>query len=72
MSATEQALCERWNREHQVGTPVRVWPGPRAADAPSEDSTTRSEAWVLGGHTAVVMVRGRAGAVALSHVAALR
>lgn len=60
-----------WNRRNPVGTPVVAFPGAR----PSVDecvtglfTATRTEAWVLGGHTAVVMVKGYSACIATSHV----
>lgn len=55
---------------HPTGTPVLAWPGARDADLETFIRTrTRSAAWVLvGDHTAVVMVDGIAGAIALSHI----
>lgn len=49
-----------------VGTPVQYWPGLREGDG--IESVTRSEVWMLGGHTPVVMVEGYAGGIALTHV----
>ncbi|MGW2223890.1 hypothetical protein [Streptomyces formicae] len=55
-----------FNAGHPVGTPVTAYPGAR--NEQGLDTTTRSEAWVLGGHTAVVMVDGYAGGIALTHI----
>ena len=57
---------EWFNEVCPVGTPVIYWPGEREGDG--RKSTTRSAAWLLGGHTPVVMVDGYAGGIALSHV----
>ena len=57
---------EQFNVHHPVGTPVLYWPGLREGDG--RESVTRSEAWLMGGHTPVVMVEGYAGGIALSHV----
>lgn len=57
----EQADVDNWNAQHPVGTEVRVmrdFGGPVI-------TKTRSEAWMLGGHTAVVMLEGISGAYAL-------
>lgn len=53
---------EGFNRAHAIGTKVlyRSYPG-----ATHRATQTRSEAWVLGGHTPVVMIEGTAGGVAL-------
>lgn len=60
--------AERFNQENPVGSPVRYWPGARVGDG--RPSKTRTPAWVMGGHTAVVSVEGYAGGIALSHVTA--
>jgi hypothetical protein len=55
-----------WNRRHGVGALVKyhriIGEGEGVA------TKTRSEAWVLSGHTAVVMVEGVSGCVALEAV----
>ena len=61
-------LLKSWNAAHTTGTPVgyfRVKP-PRTAE---DVVTTRtvSEAWLMGGHTAVLQVKGIVGGVALTH-----
>jgi hypothetical protein len=54
----------KWNTEHKVGTEVLV-----TRDNGTEDRTfTRSEAWVLGSHSAVVQLSGEAGCFLLSRV----
>ena len=58
--------AEEWNARHPVGTPVLFWPMGRNEDG--RVSHTRSTAWVLGGHTPVVMCDGKAGGIALTHV----
>ena len=59
-----KAQAEVWNARHPSGTEVNVkldngdiWP-----------TKTRSEAWVLGDHTAVVMLEGRSGGYLLERV----
>lgn len=51
-----------FNAIHRVGTPVSYKAHPSADPV---TTTTRSEAWVLGGHTAVVLIAAGAGCVAL-------
>lgn len=65
----EQKLVDEWNRRHPVGTSVRRYKyiNPNREAEPVLTKTT-SAAWVLGGHTAVVMVEGKAGCVALASV----
>jgi hypothetical protein len=60
-----QRIVDQWNEEHPVGTTVRYW--PVRGDDECDVTATRSEAWLLGGHTPVVMIDGRAGGVALDH-----
>lgn len=62
-----EETCAEFNSRVPVGTAVVFW--PTAREGHGRPSRTRSEAWVLGGHTAVVMVEGHTGGVALSHVA---
>lgn len=49
-----------------VGSEVVYWPGEREGEG--RPSKTRTEAWLLGGHTPVVMVEGYPGGIALTHV----
>jgi hypothetical protein len=56
----------QFNRVCPVGSPVLYWPGDRRDEG--RRSVTRSEAWLLGGHTPVVMVDGYSGGIALTHV----
>lgn len=69
-TTTNQQAVDRFNDLAPVGTPVLYWPGTRVG--PGRRSVTRSAAWLLGGHTPVVMVDGYPGGVALSHVEADR
>lgn len=63
---TMQAAVDWWNRDNPVGTPVDFWPGFR--EGPGRRTVTRSVAWVMPSGSAVVMVEGYAGAIALTHV----
>ena len=60
-----EAQCADWNRQYPVGTTVEYF----ARMNPLEESrglyTTRSEATVLGGHTAVIWLDNKSGCVAL-------
>lgn len=58
----QQALCDAW--KYPEGTPVRV----RKDDGAVLETKTRSEAWMLGGHTAVIMVEGISGCYSLERV----
>lgn len=57
---------DSWNKNHDVGVKVVV-----TKDDGEVETITRSEAWVLGDHSAVVMVKGISGAYALERVKAL-
>lgn len=48
-----------------IGTPVTYWPGFR--EGPGIKSITRSNVWHMSG-TPVVLVQGRAGGIALTHI----
>lgn len=65
-SAKLERVVADWNRRHGVGALVKyhriIGEGEGVA------TKTRSEAWVLSGHTAVVMVEGVSGCVALEAV----
>lgn len=63
----EEQFVREWNADHPIGTPIRFWPLSRGED-PVYHGRTRSEAWLLGGHSAVVLTTNYSGAVALSHV----
>jgi hypothetical protein len=67
LMARLQSEVERFNRNYPVGTPVRYWPTNDRRGGFVE-TTTRTEAYVLSGHTAVVFLAGRSGCVALTHV----
>ena len=60
-----EAQCAEWNANHPVGTKVEYF----AVMHPHRDSRgiyeTRSEATILGGHTAVIWLDGKSGCVAL-------
>jgi len=57
-----QRQVDDWNRQYPIGTPVRV----TKDDGKVTVTKTRSAAWAMGGHTAVVMVDGIAGGYLLS------
>lgn len=61
-----QAEIDRFNEKCPVGSRVRYWTGLREGEG--VESKTRSEAHVLGKHTAVVWVEGHSSCIALSHV----
>ena len=59
----EQSV-ENWNAMYPVGTSVNLTNDM----GETEETKTRSEAWVLGGHTAVVLVEGRSGGYLLDRI----
>ncbi|MFG2307639.1 hypothetical protein ACGFS9_02950 [Streptomyces sp. NPDC048566] len=67
---TPAAAVQLWNARYPIGTPVTAYPGVRPEEGEGERlaTRTRSEAQVLGGHTAVVWVDGHGACIALSHV----
>ena len=56
-----------WNASHPVGTPVMRYKLIEPLREGNE-TKTRSEAWIMGGHSAMVMVDGVAGGVCLESV----
>lgn len=65
--ASQQTLADEFNRRCPVGGHVNVL----RDNGQTLTTRTRSEAQVLGGHTAVVFVEGIAGAYLLSRVLVL-
>lgn len=61
-----EAVAAAFNDRHPIGSPVFAFPGTREGGAIV--TCTRSVAWVMGGHTAVVKVHGHAGGIALTHI----
>jgi len=55
-----------WNLAHPKGTHVRYW--PVMGDDAYVETQTRSSAWELGSGSGVVLVNGRTGGIALSHL----
>lgn len=53
-----------FNQRYPVGTPVAV----RRDDGKSIVTATRSEAWIMSGHSAVIMVDGISGGYLLDRV----
>lgn len=62
-----EAAAAKWNTKHPVGTPVTRY---KLIDPLREgnETRTRSEAWVMGGHSVMVMVEGVSGGVLLESV----
>lgn len=61
------AMVNNWNSKHPEGTEVNV----RLDNGEVMKSKTRSIAWMLGGHTPVILVEGISGAYALERVTAI-
>jgi len=68
MSKKPQKAVDEFNAEHPIGTPVLFWPWTKSG--PGRESETRTPAWVMGGHSAMVSVEDYAGGIALTHVEA--
>lgn len=60
-------LVTDWNANYPVGTPVTRYKLIKPLREPQE-TRTRSAAWLMGGHTAMVMVEGVAGGVMVESV----
>jgi hypothetical protein len=65
VSANDKVAATFHGTGWTIGTPVTYWPGLREGDGIK--SVTRSNVWDLGGRP-VVMVRGAAGGIALTHI----
>jgi len=59
---------ENWNGKHGINTEVIV----QLDDGTLLPTRTTSEAWLLGGHTAVIKVEGISGAYRLDRIAAIK
>lgn len=62
----QQKLVDEWN-VNPIGTAVTRFKRVNPLREP-EETKTRSEAWLMGGHTAMVMVENVAGGVAIDSV----
>lgn len=60
------AIVQDWNRRNPVGTAVRFWTGTR--EGQGKTGLTTSVAYLLSGHTPVVLIDTASGCVALTHV----
>lgn len=60
----QRELVIEWNRLNHEGVKVNV----RKDDGSTLETITRSQAWLMGGHTAVVLVDGIAGGYSLERV----
>lgn len=60
-----QEQCEEFNARFPVGTKVKYW---EVLGHPEfKIYITRSQAFILNGHTACIFLEGKAGCVALNH-----
>jgi hypothetical protein len=66
--AVLERRCHNWNSGHPVGTEVEYH--PIIGEEAHRVTKTRSEAYVMSGHTAVIFVEGHSGCVALEAVRA--
>lgn len=64
---SQQKLIDKWNREHAIGATVTRYKLVDPLRDPQETVTT-SSAWLMGGHTAMIMVKGVSGGVSLDSV----
>ena len=69
MRKNQQKVVDAWNAAHPIGTPVTRYKLINPLADPVE-TKTRSEAWLMGGHSAMVMVEGIAGGVLVESVKA--
>ncbi len=60
---------QEWNAEHPIGTQVRYWPGTR--QGPGHVGVTVTKAFILNGHTPVVMIDTARSVISLTHVEAI-
>jgi hypothetical protein len=66
-TAAQERLVTAWNSKHPVGCKVEV----TRDRGETMKTATRSEAQMLGGHTAVIWLEGIAGCYALERVKAI-
>lgn len=59
-----EAMASDWNSKHPIGSKVEV----TLDDGSIKATKTSSEAWVMGGHTAVIKLEGVSGGYSLSRV----
>lgn len=67
MNKRNNNIVDAWNASHPIGTKVNRFKLINPLQEPTE-TKTRSEAWVMGGHSAMVMVEGVSGGVLLESV----
>lgn len=62
-----ETYVEQWNAQHRVGTRVRV----TKDDGSAVETTTRTRAMMLSGHTPVIFLDGISGCYLLTRVKAI-
>jgi hypothetical protein len=67
-TAKLQAKCDKFNAAHQVGAAVSV----KLDGGEVRETVTNSEAQVMGGHSAVILLDGIRGCYDLERVTALK
>lgn len=55
-----------WNAKNPIGTPIYYY--PTLKDRIPKQTKTRSTAWVMSCHSAMVMIEGVSGGVSLDHI----
>lgn len=64
----QQQIVEDWNAKYPVGTPVARYRLIRPKRERLENTHTRSEAWLMSEHSAMVFVEAVSGAISLEAV----
>lgn len=59
--------ADYFNDHHPIGTSV-IYTSVKDDTSTSRTTKTRSEAWVMGGHSVMVMVEGVSGGVRVDHI----
>lgn len=67
----QQKIVDAWNAKHPVGTDVIRYKLINPLREPCEPTVTRSHAWLMGGHTAMVLINGFSGGVMVESVVPL-
>lgn len=55
-----------WNAKNPIGTPVYYY--PTLKDKTPKQTKTRSTAWIMSCHSAMIMIDGVSGGVSLDHI----
>lgn len=66
-TSRQQKLVDDWNAAYPIGTPVTRYKLINPLAEPQE-TKTRSAAWLMSGHSAMVMVEGISGGVLVESV----